>query len=114
MIYPALTVVVGAVIAVLSAISLIVCARAGGIFINQARFLASGVLLALHFPLTHFLDGLILPWYEKIGVIDGNATASYWSAMALIVAVQLIVLPTRAELYATYMADRLTRRGTAG
>lgn len=110
MLYPVLTVVVGSIVVIISAISLIVCARAGGIFINQIRFLASGILLILHFPLTHFLDGLILPWLEKIGAIDGNAAASYWIAVALIVAVQLIVLPTGRELYATYVADRMTRR----
>lgn len=110
MLYPVLTVVVGSIVAIVSAISLVVCARAGGIFINQARFLASGILLILHFPLTNFLDGLILPWLQKIGAVEGNSTASYWAAVALIVAVQLIILPTRRELYATYMADRVTRR----
>lgn len=110
MLYPVLTVVVGSIVVIISAISLILCARAGGIFINQARFLASGILLALHFPVTHFLDGLILPWLEKIGTVDGNSTASYWAAVALIVTVQLIILPTSRELYATYVADRMTRR----
>lgn len=110
MLYPALTVVVGTIVAVISAISLFFCARAGGIFINQARFLASGVLLALRFPLTELLDGLILPGLEKISPIDCNATASYWAATAVVVAVQLIIPPTSWELYATYMADRLTRR----
>jgi uncharacterized protein YceK len=113
LLYPVLTVVVGSIMAILAAVSLVLCARAGGIFINQARFLASGVLLILHFPLTHLLDGLILPWLEKIGTIDGNVTASYWIAVALIVTLQLIILPTGRELYATYMADRLTRRGPA-
>lgn len=110
MLYPVLTVVVGSIVAIISAISLFLCARSGGIFVNQARFLASGILLALHFPLTHLLDGLILPWLEKIGTVDGNSTASYWAATALIVTVQLIILPTSRELYATYMADRLSRR----
>lgn len=113
MLYPVLTVVLGSIVVISSAISLFLCVRAGGIFINQVRFLASGILLILHFPLTHFLDGLILPWLEKIGDVDGNSTASYWAAVALIVTVQLIILPTRRELYATYMADRLTRRESA-
>jgi hypothetical protein len=108
--YPVLTVVVGSIVAIISAISLVVCARAGGIFVNQARFLACGILLALHFPLTDFLNGLILPWLEKIGAVEGNSTASYWAAVALIVTVQLIILPTSRELYATYVADRLSRR----
>lgn len=110
MLYPVLTVVVGSIVVIVSAISLFFCARAGGIFVNQARFLASGTLLALHFPLAHVLDSLILPWLEKIGAVDGNSTASYWAAVAIIVTAQLIILPTRRELYATYMADRLTRR----
>ncbi len=110
--YLVLTVVVGSIVVIVSGISLFFCARAGGIFVNQARFLASGILLLLHFPLTHFLDGLILPWLKKIGTVDGNTTVSYWAAMALIVTVQLIILPTSRELYATYMADRLTRRET--
>jgi hypothetical protein len=113
LLYPVLTVVVGSIVAIISAISLFLCARDGGIFVNQARFLASGVLLALHFPLTHLLDGLILPWLEKLGPIDGNSTASFWAATALIVTVQLIILPTSRELYATYLADRLSRRDTA-
>lgn len=110
MLYPILTVVVGSIVAVVSAISLFLCARAGGIFINQARFLAAGILLALHFPLVQLLDGLIMPWLEKLGPIDGSATASYWAATAIVVAVQLIVLPTSRELYETYLADRLTHR----
>lgn len=113
MLYPVLTVIVGSIAAVISAISLFLCARAGGIFVNQARFLASGILLALHFPLTHLLDGLFLPWLEKIGPVDGNSTASFWAATALIVTVQLIILPTSRELYATYLADRLSRRDAA-
>jgi hypothetical protein len=113
LIYPIITVVVGLIMVLISAISLYRCVRDGGIFINQIRFIASGVLLIAHFPLTHFLDGLILPWLEKIGAIDGNASASYWIAVVLIVTVQMIVLPTGRELYATYMADRLTRRGSA-
>ncbi|GAA4034902.1 hypothetical protein GCM10023063_18940 [Arthrobacter methylotrophus] len=110
MFYPVLTVVVGSIVAIISAISLFICARAGGIFLNQARFLACGILLILHFPLTNFLDGLILSWLEKLGTIDGSSTASYWAATAVVVAVQLIILPTSRELYATYMADRLTHR----
>lgn len=110
MLYPVLTVIVGSIVAIISAISLVVCARAGGIFVNQARFLACGILLVLHFPLTDFLNGLILPWLEKIGAVEGNSTASYWAAVALIVTVQLIILPTSRELYATYVADRLSRR----
>lgn len=110
LLYPILTVVVGSIVVIISGISLYRCARDGGIFINQLRFLASGILLALHFPLTHFLDSLILPWLEKIGAIEGNVPASYWIAVGLIVTVQLIILPTGRELYATYMADRLTRR----
>ncbi|MGX1161017.1 hypothetical protein FBY31_0619 [Arthrobacter sp. SLBN-100] len=110
MIYPIVTVVVGASMVVLSGISLFRCIRDGGIFINQLRFLASGVLLILHFPLTHLLDGIILPWLEKIGAVEGNVQASYWISAALIVAVQLIILPTGRELYASYMADRITRR----
>ncbi|GAA1772291.1 hypothetical protein GCM10009712_20400 [Pseudarthrobacter sulfonivorans] len=113
MIYPILTVVVGIIVVTVSGVSLFRCVRDGGIFINQIRFLASGVVLMAHFPLTHWLDGLILPWLEKIGAIDGNAAASYWIAVALIVTVQMIVLPTGRELYATYMADRITRRGVA-
>lgn len=41
--------------------------RDGGIFSNQARFLASGVLLILHFRLTGFPDALILPWLWSPG-----------------------------------------------
>ncbi|MET4144252.1 hypothetical protein [Arthrobacter sp. UYCo732] len=110
MIYPILTVLVGSIVVIIAGISLYRCVRDGGIFINQVRFLASGVLLIAHFPLTHFLDGLILPWLEKIGAIEGNVSASYWISLALIVTVQLIILPTGRELYATYMADRVTRR----
>lgn len=69
-------------------------------------------MLIAHFPLTRFLDGLILPWLEKIGAIDGNVSASYWISVALIVTIQLIILPTGRELYATYMADRLSRRAS--
>ncbi len=110
MLYPALTVIVGSIVATLSIVSLVGSARAGGIFINQARFLLSGLLLILHFPLTSLLDSLILPWYEKIGAVEGNASASYWTAMVLLVTIQLIVLPTRHEMYASYVADRITRR----
>ncbi|MGN7200376.1 hypothetical protein [Arthrobacter sp. SAFR-044] len=93
-----MTVVVGSIVAAISTISLVTCARADGIFISQARSLACGVLLILHFPLTHFLDGLMLPWLEKVGSVDGDTTASYWATLVLIVAVQLIILPTRREL----------------
>jgi hypothetical protein len=108
--YTVLTVVVGSIVAVISAVSLFVCARAGGVFLNQARFLAAGIILALHFPLTNLLDGLILSWLQKIGPVDGDATASFWAATVLIVAVQLIIVPTSRELYATYLADRFARR----
>lgn len=110
MIYPVLTVAVGSVVVLISGISLFRCIRDGGIFVNQVRFLASGILLALHFPLTRLLDGLILPWLEKVGAVEGNDIASYWISMALIVTVQMIILPTGRELYATYMADRITRQ----
>lgn len=111
--YPILTIVVGSIMVILSGISLFRCVRDGGIFVNQARFLASGVLLIGHFPLTHFLDGLILPWLEKFGAIEGNEPASYWISVGLLVTIQLIILPTGRELYGAYMADRLARRAAA-
>lgn len=110
MIYPILTVLVGSIVVITSGISLYRCVRDGGIFINQLRILASGVLLTAHFPLTHFLDGLILPGLEKIGAIDGNVSGSYWIYVALIVTGPADHPPTGRELYATYMADRLTPR----
>lgn len=113
MLYPILTIAVGSIMVIISGLSLFRCLRDGGIFINQVRFLASGTLLILHFPLTRFLDGQILPWLEKIGAIEGNAPASYWISVGLIVTVQLIILPTGRELYGAYMADRLTRRAGA-
>lgn len=113
MLYPALTVITGIIMVIISAVSLVVSVRAGGIVINQVRFLASGILLALHFPLTHFLAGLILPYFEKLGPIEGNADASLWTAVALIVTAQLIILPTSRELYGAYLADRLLRRAAA-
>lgn len=109
MIYPVLTVIVGSIVVLISGISLFRCLRDGGIFVNQVRFLVSGMLLVFHFPLTRFLDGLILPWLEKVGAVEGNDIASYWISMALIVAIQMIIVPTGRELYVTYMADRITR-----
>lgn len=113
MLYPILTIIVGSIMVILAGFSLFRCVRDGGIFINQARFLASGILLILHFPLTRLLDGLILPWLEKIGAVEGNVQASYWISVALIVAVQLIILPTGRELYGAYLADRLSRRAAS-
>ncbi|ACL42016.1 hypothetical protein Achl_4065 (plasmid) [Pseudarthrobacter chlorophenolicus A6] len=113
MLYPILTIACGSIMVILSGLSLFRCLRDGGIFINQARFLASGILLILHFPLTRFLDGLILPWLEKVGAVEGNVPAAYWISVVLIVAVQLIILPTGRELYGAYMADRLARRAGA-
>jgi hypothetical protein len=110
LLYPFLTIAVGSIMVILSGLSLFRCLRDGGIFINQARFLASGILLILHFPLTRLLDALILPWLEKIGAIDGNVPPSYWISVGLLVTVQLIILPTGRELYGAYMADRLARR----
>lgn len=44
-----------------------------------------------------------------IGHFDENSAYSYWIATAVMVALQLIVLPTRRELYSSYLADRLSR-----
>lgn len=103
------TVAVGVLVALLSVLSLVHAAASGGLFVNQARFLASGILLALHFPLAGWLDDWIRPNLDAIGRVEENATYSYWIATAVIVAVQLIVLPTRGELYSSYLADRLSR-----
>lgn len=34
---------------------------------------------------------------------------SYWTAVAILVTVQLLILPTRRELYTGFFTDRLTR-----
>lgn len=109
MLYPVLTVIVGSVIILASVLSLLRAFRAGGIFLNQIRFILSGVLLVLHYPLTSLLDGYLLPLLDKAD-IDNAATVSHWTALVVIVAAQLIILPTKRDLYGVYLADRLTRR----
>ncbi|GAB3283547.1 hypothetical protein GCM10027449_26690 [Sinomonas notoginsengisoli] len=84
-------------------------ARGDGVFVNQLRFPASGALLIVHFLLVGVLQSWILPNLDAIGRFEENASYSYWTATAVVVALQLIVLPTRRELYGSYLADRLSR-----
>lgn len=107
--YLLITVIAGTVIALLSAISLWRCARDGGIFINQARFLLSGILLALHFPLVDAGTAWALPEVDRLGAGESSFTLAYWASFAAVVTAQVIILPTRRELYASYLTDRLAR-----
>jgi hypothetical protein len=109
MLYPILTVCAGVLMTVISAFSLVRCAQAGGIFINQLRFLISGILLTLHFPLTDWGTEWALPHLQQLGAGEEAFTLAYWGAMAAVVTAQLVVIPTRRDLYATYLADRLAR-----
>lgn len=110
MMYPLITAMAGAAIALLSAWSLIRAIGDGGIFVNQIRFLVSGLLLAFHYPLVSLISGLLGPHLTVFDAVDVPEGAPFWSAVALLVAAQLIILPTRRELYASYLADRLSRR----
>lgn len=103
------TVLAGSLMAVLSLLSLVRAASRGMPFVSQIRFFLSGVLLALHVPAVHFLDGLLLPHLQGLGSAALAAAASFWAATAIVVSVQLIILPTSRELYAPYLEDRFGR-----
>jgi hypothetical protein len=108
--YPLLTALAGGAIALLSAWSLIRAIGDGGIFINQLRFLISGLLLAFHYPLVSLISSALGPYLTSFEAIDVAEGVPFWSAVILLVTAQLIILPTGRELYATYLADRLSRR----
>lgn len=108
--YALLTVAAGGAIAVLALWSLIRTIGAGGIFVNQLRFLVSGLLLALHYPLVSLLLRLLEPYLVNVTKLGLDYDVPFWGAVALLVLAQLIILPTGRELYATYLADHLTRR----
>lgn len=110
--YPVLTAVVGACIALLSLWSLVRAFGDGGIFVNQLRFLISGLLLAFHFPLVSLISFLLQPYLAGVQQFDEMEGIAFWSAIVLLVTAQLIVLPTGRELYGTYLADRLSRRSS--
>lgn len=109
MTYLLLTLIVGTLMVVLSVASAVLTAKQGGIFINQLRFLVSGLLLAAHFPLTHWIAGKLGRYMDPEGSIAEMPQISFWTAVAILVAVQLIILPTRRELYLGFFADRLAR-----
>lgn len=108
MTYLILTLVVGLAMAGLSLASAILVARQGGIFINQIRFLISGLVLAAHFPLTHWIGSMLEP-HMAGNLIPEAEQLSHWTAVVILVTVQLIILPTRRDLYVGFFADRLTR-----
>lgn len=108
MTYLILTLAVGLLMAGLSLASAILVARQGGIFINQLRFLISGLVLAAHFPLTHWIGSMLEP-YMAVELVPEAEQLSYWTAVAILVTAQLVILPTRRELYMGFFADRLTR-----
>jgi hypothetical protein len=108
--YPLITALAGGTIVLLSVWSLVRAIADGGIFVNQLRFLVSGLLLAFHYPLVSLISGLMGPHLTVFEAVDLPEGAPFWSAVVLLVAAQLIVLPTGRELYATYLADRLSRR----
>ncbi len=107
--YLLITIVAGTLMAALSAWSLVRCVQDGGVFINQLRFLASGILLALFFPLHGLATDFIFKHIEPLGAGKDSFTLAYWAAMALYVTVQVAILPTQREMYSTYLADRFTR-----
>lgn len=111
--YPLLTASVGSVIVLLSAWSLVRAFGAGGIFVNQLRFLASGLLLAFHFPLVSLASVFLAPYLTGFDMVNLSEGAPFWAAVILLVTAQLIVLPTGRELYLTYLADRFTGRTAA-
>ncbi len=109
MLFPLMTVIAGSIVVLCAALSLARAVIEGGIFFNQLRFLVCGILLILHFPFTGLLAGLILPHLQSISPLAGNGAAAFWAGTFVMVVIQLIVLPTRRELYSTYMADRFSR-----
>lgn len=110
MLYPILTVAVGALMVFLSVTSAVRQIKDGGIVINQLRFLLSGLLLIAHFPLTHLIEKPLLELMNKAQVLEGNPAGAYWCAVFLLVTVQMIILPTAKELYASYFLERISRR----
>lgn len=111
--YPLITALAGGVIVLLSGWSLVRAISDGGLFVNQLRFLVSGLLLAFHYPLVSLISGLLGPHLTVFEAIDVPEGAPFWSAVILLVAAQLIILPTGRELYATYLADRFSRRAAS-
>ncbi|HEX9088482.1 MAG TPA: hypothetical protein VF867_13260, partial [Arthrobacter sp.] len=90
MLYPLLTVAAGLLMAGLAGFSLVRCIRDGGIFVNQARFLISGILLALFFPLHDLSTSVIFKYIEPLGAGEDSFTLAYWASIALHVTVQLL------------------------
>lgn len=112
MLYPILTVSVGAIMVWLSVVAIMRLARDGGLIINPIRFLVSGLLLIAHFPLTHLLEKPLAEFFDRTVELETNDSAAYWCAVFILVTVQLVVLPTARELYASYFLERISRRGS--
>lgn len=109
MLYPLLTVAAGLLMTVISVFSLRRCIIEGGMFVNQIRFLVSGLLLMAFFPLQDLSTGFLLNYIEPLNAGEDAFTLAYWLSIALHVTVQVIIQPTQRELYSTYMADQLAR-----
>lgn len=99
----------GVLMTAISGFSLWRCIQHGGVFINQLRFLVSGLLLVFFFPLQDLSTDFILKNISELGAGEDSFTLAYWASIAVHVTVQIIILPTQREMYSTYMADQMAR-----
>lgn len=101
-----LTVVAGLILMALAITSMVRNLNTGGLLGNPVRFLTSGALLIAHFPLVNWVEGLVQHELDLSATFDPGLLSAHWAAVVMVCAVQLIILPTSAELYAGFAYRR--------
>jgi hypothetical protein len=100
------SVAAGLIIMALALTAMIRNMTSGGLLGNPARFLASGALLVAHFPLVDWVAGLVQGELDRSAKIDPGLLSAHWSAVIMVCAAQLIILPTAREVYAGFLYRR--------
>lgn len=101
-----LTVVAGLTLMALAFAAIVRNMTSGGLLGTPVRFFASGALLVAHFPLVDWIAGLVQTELDRSTRIDPGLISAHWSAVIMVCAVQLIILPTAREVYAGFLFRR--------
>jgi hypothetical protein len=101
-----LTVVAGLAIMGLAAGAIVRNLTSGGMLGTPVRFLASGALLVAHFPMVDWVTRLVQAELDRSNRIDPELLSAHWSAVIMVCAGQLIILPTAREVYAGFLFRR--------
>lgn len=111
-VYSMLTAIGGLLMTALSLWSVVRQVMRGDLFLMvPLRFMISGILLTLHFPLTSRISGWFEPHLQGLVDVVDISQLSNWFAIAGLICAQLIVLPTSKDLYIGAFAGALSMRG---